>query len=189
MAAKLSTVITRDLFNLWSKMKFESTCLLGQAPPNPSVVPAFEFQRRPGCASLRTSGAGALLSNTARRPAETARSNSQASLVVVLALHVAVFFMFCIFLFSRHSSNPTSNCLRTGACGDVVDGAIDNHIVESTSGLVSSWFVFRISWVMSSMRSDADGSISFRTWKCSLNLLQFLEQKGRNCNYLGGNWR
>ena len=111
-------------------MKFESTCLLEKAPSNPSVVPAFEFQRRPGCASLRTSGAGALLSNTAPRPAETARSNSQASLVVVvLALLVAGFFMFCIFLFSRHSSNPASNRLmRTGAVSNVVDGAIVNHI-------------------------------------------------------------
>ena len=99
MAAKLSIAITWNLFNLWSKWKFESTCLLGQAPPNPSVVPAFEFRRRPGCASLRTSGAGALLSNTAPRPAETARSNSQASLVLVLALLVA-FFLHNSFLSS-----------------------------------------------------------------------------------------
>ena len=37
--------------------------------------------------------------------------------------------LFCIFLFSPHSSNPTSNRLvRTGAIGNVVDGGIVNHI-------------------------------------------------------------
>ena len=48
---------------------------------------------------------------------------------MVLALLVAGFFMFYIFLFSRHSSNPTSiRLMRTGAIGNVVDGAIVNHI-------------------------------------------------------------